>query len=135
MTAPSSRANRAWLAGAGSRPNEPGRQDRPEDVQARLGQHPQVGPRWTLTEAEASRFLAAVNARHDMFSPDWLLRPGGHCATKGGLTTLWAFDPAEEPDSLGRRPSDINAGTVLTPELAQDLCAAYNARQAEKPPT
>lgn len=90
--------------------------------------HPQAGPPWDLTDDEADRFLAAVNARHDTFSPDWLLRPGGHCAAKGGLTTLWAFDPAEEPDSQGRRPSDVNAGTVLTPDLARALCVAYNDR-------
>lgn len=90
--------------------------------------HPQVGPPWNLTEDEADRYLAAIQAGRETFHPGWRLRPGGHCEAKGGLTTLWAYDPAEEPDAQGRRLSDINAGTVLTPDLARALCAAYNDR-------
>lgn len=96
--------------------------------------HPQVGPPWDLPGAEAARFLAAVQADRETFLPGQRLRPGGHCEAKGGLTTLWAYDPAEEPDGQGRRPADMNVGTVLTPELARALCAAYNAQADRVPP-
>lgn len=57
------------------------------------------------------------------------LRPAGSWLAKGGLTTLIAYDPAEAPDDRGRRPSEINAGTVLTPTLAAEICAAVNDRR------
>ncbi len=81
-----------------------------------------------MTGDEAARFMAAIQDDRPPLPPGWLLRPGGHCVAKGGLTTLWAYDPRETPDATGRRPSDINAGTVLTPELAGLVCEAYAAR-------
>ncbi len=83
---------------------------------------------WDLTGDEAARFVAAIQDKGAGIPAGWLLRPGGHCAAKGGLTTLWAYNPRETPDDAGRRPSDINAGTVLTPELAGLVCEAYAAR-------
>ncbi len=83
-----------------------------------------VGPVVGLAGGEDAQAPVARSG----FPAGWLLRPGGHCAAKGGLTTLWAYDPAEQPDDAGRRPSDVNVGTVLTPQLATDLCDAYNAR-------
>lgn len=64
------------------------------------------------------------------------LRPGGSWATRGGLTTLVDYDPAEPADDQGRRQSDVNAGTVLTPALAEEICDVVNAvrRQTEADP-
>lgn len=77
---------------------------------------------------DVDAFVDAIANRREPFPADWLLRPGGHCAAKGGLTTLWAFTAEEAPDPQGRRPSDVNAGTVITPRLAAAVADAYNAR-------
>jgi hypothetical protein len=63
-----------------------------------------------------------------------LLRPGGSWHSKGGLTTIVGYDPAETPDLHGRRRSDVNLGTVLTPALATEICRAVNAARAERGP-
>lgn len=105
------------LAGAEQRRTEPAREDQPADVLARLP--------WTPAEADA--YMAAVS-RHAPIPPGWRLRPGASWTARGGLTTIVAQDPAEEPDSAGRRPSDLLVGMVLNPGLAAEICDAYNAR-------
>jgi hypothetical protein len=159
---------RAWLAGAGNRLNEPVREDRPGDVQARLDPpvalpvvtlppHPEgeyvaleTDLRQVLDDDDAltavQRALAAgwrppgaitaliEAARTETATDGLLLRPGGHCEAKGGLTTLWAYHPGETADGQGRRPTDMNVGTVLTPGLARAVAAAYNARTAVPDP-
>jgi hypothetical protein len=59
------------------------------------------------------------------------LRPGGSWSAKGGLTTLVAEGdgPADEQ---GRRPGDVNVGTVLSPGLAAEICEAVNERRAAR---
>jgi hypothetical protein len=81
---------------------------------------------WPDTDADA--LADAIAGRREPFPTSWQLRPGASWYAKGGLTTIVVHDPDEEPDSLGRRPSDLNVGTVLTPVLAAAVCSAYNAR-------
>lgn len=82
-----------------------------------------------LSDAEAAALFRMACQDDDGIPPGWLLRPARSWAAKGGLTTLVAYDPAEEPDDRGRRPTEINAGTVLGPRLAAAVCDAYNQRQ------
>jgi hypothetical protein len=82
-----------------------------------------------LSDAEAAALFRLACEDETEFPADWRLRPGGSWAAKGGLTTLVAYDPAENPDDRGRRPSDINAGTVLNPYFAKAVCDTYNQRR------
>jgi hypothetical protein len=66
--------------------------------------------------------------------PHLRLHPGGSWSRHAGddphaLVTIVAYDPAEDPDELGRRESDMNVGTVKSAELAASFCAWYNAAQ------
>jgi len=79
-----------------------------------------------LSDAEAAALFRLACQDDSEFPPGWRLRPGGSWAAKGGLTTLVSYDPAEEADGQGRRPSDMNAGTVLNPYFAKVVCDAYN---------
>lgn len=81
-----------WLAGAEQRRQEPARPDDPDAIRARL---------------------ATV-----------AYRPGGSWATHAidhpdALVTLVQYDPAEEPDGQGRRPSDRLVGVLVGADLAR----------------
>lgn len=67
-------------------------------------------------------------------SPRHRLRPGGSWTRQAGddphaLVTLVAFDRDEEPDERGRRPSDVNVGSVKSADLAESFCVWYNGAQ------
>jgi phytoene/squalene synthetase len=51
---------RAWLAGAGNRLSEPVREDRPEDVKARLDQHSGAAAARATCAAQLRALLAAA---------------------------------------------------------------------------
>jgi hypothetical protein len=87
-----------------------------------------------LSDAEAAALFRLACQDDTEFPAGWRLRPGGSWAAKGGLTTLVAYDPAEEPDGQGRRPSDVNAGTVLNPYFAAAVCDAYNQQRPAPAP-
>lgn len=88
-----------------------------------------TGPEDGMSDEWAAVALAeAIADLREPVPAAWLLRPAGGWMLKGGLTTLIGYDPAEEADERGRRPSEVNAGTVLNPTLARVLCEAYNAR-------
>lgn len=68
------------------------------------------------------------------FPPHFRLRPGSSWSRKAGddphaLVTITACDPDEEPDELGRRPSDTNVGSVKSAELADSFCDWFNRAQ------
>lgn len=63
-----------------------------------------------------------------------LWRLGASAAARNGaLCTIWEYDPAEDPDEQGRRPSDRLAG-ALGREDAERAVTAVNALPHEKPP-
>jgi hypothetical protein len=61
-----------------------------------------------------------------------LFRLGSHAAAKdptlSPLVTIWSYDPAQEPDGLGRRPGDRLVG-VAPRDLAGDLVELVNGAE------
>lgn len=92
----------AWLASAGSRPNEPGREDRPEDVRARVD---------ALDPPAAEIRAVGLRRREELDS--WLRR--------------YAFHPS---DAVKAALAVVDAGWKHPDEVAE-LVAAVRAETAE----